>query len=257
MNRSTRRIGFTGIVLMIVLVGPSPAQAGPIFLSLATGASGTATPVTTDETRIDNPQVAVVAISQLSVGDRVHAWTGGGAVYFGGAGTPVVLDLSDGRAYLSSSSAPADAAGAVGSSGSKAASAVPQAGGEIPPDATLLRIALSDPGLNGGRTLSAGVVDAAGSLLGRAQVAVPDGGWWILGLGPGDVSAPPPEIVETPEDSEPSPPAGGGPPGQPPVATTTPEPSAVVLTIIGVGIVAARRGLRPPLLRLSGSSPSV
>jgi hypothetical protein len=246
MVRTRRRIIFTGIGLLGLIAGPPQTQAGPINISLVAGLAGAPTPTGSGEIRFDNPRGAVVAIARLSVGDTVRAVTGGGVVFFGGAGTPVVLDLSDGRAHLSSSNAPADAAGAVGSAGGGAATAVPQAGGEIPSYAALLGLSLSDPGLDGGRVLSAGVTDGAGGVLGRTQVTVPGGGWWVLGLGPGDVTAPPPVIVDPPHDPEPDPPTGGGgSPGLPPGVTTTPEPSAIILASLGVGIVAARRTRRP------------
>src|SRR5207249_4662908 len=126
-------------------------------------------------------------------------------------------------------------------------------------------LTVSDPAANGSRVLSVSVTNSAGGSLGGTQVTLPDGGWWVLGLGSARPPAPPP-IDPGPVD--PGPPSGGGggtdnpgtlpppvpvpvPPSVPPPDTgapsgpvSTPEPATLALVGVGLPLVGAARWLR-------------
>lgn len=232
---------------------PSVGRAG-VWLTLAAGVPGNSSPTSHDEFWFDTPHgPSQVAVSELTGGTTSEAVTGGGNVFFGGAGVPVLVNLSDGSAYLASGSAPAGARnsnpGGSGNGGGALSSTAPSAGGEIPSDAALLGINLAEP-VDGTRTLSANVTDSLGNTLGTGSVEVPTGGWWVIGLTPGSntppVDPPPPTDpgpVDPPPPVDPGPIGGGDPeppppppppptsPGDTPVAT--PEPSTLMLFALG------------------------
>jgi hypothetical protein len=88
-----------------------------------------------------------------------------------------------------------------------------------------------------GTALTVAMTDPAGSAVGSGAVTVPDGGWWVIGLGPNpNGSVPDPTPIPTPDpiptpipDPTPTPtptPPDGGP-------VTTPEPATALLAGIG------------------------
>jgi hypothetical protein len=228
------------------VIAPPVALAGLIPVAISAGLPGGTAPTATGEFQFQAPAGGVVAVNQLAVGDTVSAVTGGGEVFFGGAGVPVLLNLSDGGAALASSNAPA------GLSPPSLASLVPQAGAAVPPSAALLGVSLAGPGADGSRVLRVNVTTGSGADLGGGQVAVPSGGWWVLGLGPADASVPPPVVdpVPVPPVVDPVPvtdrPPDVEPPKTPTGAVMTPEPSTLVAAVLGTAAIGLwRRPGRP------------
>jgi hypothetical protein len=143
--------------------------------------------------------------------------------------------VSDGGAFLSSVNAPA------GLTTGPLASAIPQAGIDVPTAAARLGVSLADPAADGGRVLTARVTTLDGAELGVGQLTVPAGGWWVLGLGAGDLTNPrpptdPPPVVDPPPSGGPTDP----PPATPPSPVATPEPATALLALVGLPVVAAR-----------------
>lgn len=235
-------------VLLTWLGAPAAAQGAGVWVTLAAGLPGIETPTSSSEFLFDNPHAPYIAVNQLTGGISAEATTGGGSTFFGGAGTPVLLNLGDGSAYVASGGAPPGAKTA-GAGGGTPASAAPVAGGSVPPNAALLGINLADPKNDGSRTLTAGITDANGNPLGSSSVEVPDGGWWVLGLGPnaqtpppnpdpGPIDPPPPvdPLPEPPVITPPSPRGGG---------VATPEPGTLALAAVGVTALHAWRRSKP------------
>ena len=252
MRRAPAWIAAVGVLLGGTTAAP-PAQGATVWVTLAAGVPGNATPTSDAEFWFDTPHSpAQVAINEISGGVSATATTGGGMTFFGGAGTPVLLNLADGSAYVAGGSPPA-AAKTAGAGGGSAASAAPAAGGKVPSDAALLGINVAEPGAAGTRALTATVTDSLGNPLGTGSLTIPDGGWWVLGLSPGAIMTPPPTdpppATDPPPVVDPGPGTGGGdPPITPPISpnsggggngpVATPEPSTFVL--IGVGGFAIR-----------------
>jgi len=183
MRRASKWGGIVGVVL-VWAVSPAAGRAG-VWVTLAAGLGGST--ASTGEFWFDTPHgPPQVAVNQLSPGFTAEAGTGGGTTFFSSAATPLLLNLSDGSAYVASGSAPDSAKVPGGSRGGTGATAAPQSGMTVPTDAALLGITLSDPDAVGKSALTATVTDAAGKPLGTGTVVVPDGGWWVIGLGPGD-----------------------------------------------------------------------
>jgi hypothetical protein len=241
------RISSLGVVVLsaVCALSPPAARAGLIPVRLIAGLPGSSAPTATGGFQFEAPS-GQVAVTELNVGDTATAATAGGSAFFGGAGTPVLLDVSDGGALLSSSNAPG------GPAGGPLASGLPEAGADVPPAAARLGVSLADPAGDGTRALTARVTTADGAEIGTGSVAVPAGGWWVLGLGPGDVTEPtppidpPPVVVPPAGPSEPSEPSGPPPSAPGPVAT--PEPATAALALVGlpaalaVRLAARRRG---------------
>lgn len=204
-------------------LSPASAQAVDGFwVTLAAGLAGSSSPSSTDEFWFDTPHgPGLIGVNQLSGGTTAEAGTGGGTVFFGGAGTPVLLNLSNGSAYVSGGAAP-DAAKAASAKSGSPASAAPTAGGTLPSNAALLGLKLADPDAAGARALTAAITDPNGNPLGTGTVAVPGDGWWVVGLTPGATTDPPP-----PPPVDPPPSHGGGGP------VATPEPSALLIVALG------------------------
>lgn len=220
-------------VLMGSLGLPSVATAANVWVTLAAGIPGSDVPTSSSEFFFDNPHAPFLAVNDLN-GATALATTGGGNTFFGGAGTPVLLNLADGSAYLASGNPPA----AATTLGGTPASAAPVAGGSLPTSAALLGITLAEPA-NGTRALTASVTDSRGNALGSGALVVPDNGWWVLGLTPAATPVPDPgPIVDPPIDPLPGGvpgPLPGTPPPQapPPGSIATPEPATLILAAIG------------------------
>lgn len=242
------------IVLAAWLALPPAAGAAPVWITLAAGLPGSATPTDSSEFWFDNPHgPPVVAVNQLTGGVTAEATTGSGSSFFGGVGTPVLLNLADGSAFVAGGSPPA-AAKTAGAGGGSPASAAPVAGGTVPSNAALLGINLADP-TNGTRNLSAKVTDSLGNPLGTGSLAVPQNGWWVLGLSPG-TDSPPVVPVPTPDSNPPKEPAVVPPTTPPSSGVSTPEPSTLILAAIGGAAVQAYRRHRSLARRPIGSTTS-
>ena len=218
---------------------PSVTEAG--WLTLTSGAGGSARP--TDATDVwygSSSTPSLVAIDALSGAGTVQAVTGGGTAFFTGLGVPVLLNLSDGSAYLAGGSPPAGATDR-GPEGAPA-SAAPQAGLPIPDGYSRLGVALAPDG-SGAWVLTASVLGSDGEGLGSGSVVVPESGWWVLGLGAGTGPQPAPGPLP-----EPVPPPTTEPVPTPAILPTpgVPEPGAMALAASGVALVLpwARRSTR-------------
>lgn len=232
-------------VLIGWLAAPAAAQAASVWVTLAAGLPEVVAPTSTSDFFFDNPHAPNIAVNQLTGGMTAEATTGGGSSFFGGAGTPVLLNLADGSAYLASGSPPPGAKTEI--AGATAASSAPVAGGSVPSNAALLGVTVAEPD-GGTRALTATVTDSAGNVLGNALLTVPEEGWWVLGLTP-DPRQPTPDpgpIILPPVDPDPIPeplPTTSPPPSGGPVAT--PEPGTLLLAAIGGFAVRAWRRTRP------------
>ena len=274
MRRAPTLVVVGGVVLVLALA-PAVGRAG-IWVTLASGLAGSSSPSAGTEFWFDTPHgPPPVAINQLGGGVTAEAGTGGGTTFFSGAATPLMLNLSDGSAYIAGGPAPDSAKVPGGSRGGSGASAAPLTGGTIPSGAALLGITVSDPDATGKTTLTAAATDSTGANLGSGTIDVPGGGYWVIGLAPGDKSgtgggtgggtdggntggntggdpgppAPPPPPPPSPPPTNNPPPAGegGGSSGGP----TTPEPSTAVLLGLGAGLAgmwSARLRRRPAMV---------
>lgn len=224
------------------------------WLTLTSGVAGVADPVAASEFWFDTPHgPSVVAVAQVTGGETVQATTGGGTTFFSGLGTPVLLTLDDGSAYLAGGSPPPGTTGRGpnGGGAGSSASVAPLTGMSIPSGAALLRLAFDDLGTDGSRGLTVTVTDGAEALLGTGVLAVPAGGWWVVGLGPGRQPTPDEEPIVVPDgdgDSEPTPvpvpaPVPAASPGVPEPATLT--LAAVAMVASGLTTVPLRRRRRP------------
>lgn len=231
------------------LAAPAAAHGANLWITLAAGLPGSSTPSSTSE--FTSPLGSNVAVTSLTGGISAEATTAGGNSFFGGVGLPVLLNLDNGSAYITNGSAPAEAR-SFGAGGGMPSSAAPVAGGSPPSDAALLGIDLAEPTSPGGsRSLTASLTDSSGNALGSGTVEVPDGGWWVIGLGPdtrtipdtdpepGPIDPPPPvdPLPETPGPVPTPGPTTGGP-------IATPEPATLGLVAIGGGTVCMWRRVR-------------
>jgi hypothetical protein len=241
---------------------PSHARAEGFWVTLAAGAAGNSSPSDYSEFWFDTPHAPIV-VSQVTGAADVQASTAGGSTFFNGAGTPVTLPTTDGYAIVTNRDVPNGSGGLPRFAGGTQASGAPQTG-TPPADANLLSLSQGDKTANGSRVMSVGVTDSASHNIGQGQVSIPDGGWWVVGLGPG--------AKDTNPNPDPGPIDGGGGTGgggsggsggdpgssggnggggsggdpSPPPSTsggsggsvTTPEPATVVLLGLG-GLTAA------------------
>lgn len=183
MRRAPRWGGVVGVVL-VWAISPAVGRAG-IWVSLASGLGGS--PTSTNEFWFDTPHgPPQIAVNQLPSGLTAEAGTGGGTTFFSSAATPLLLNVSDGSAYVAAGTSPDAVKVPGGTHGGTGATTAPLSGQPVPSDAALLGITLSDPDSAGKSILTATVTDAAGQTLGTGKVDLPNGGWWVLGLGPGD-----------------------------------------------------------------------
>ena len=245
MRRTTAWI----VVLGVVVTGtatPVQAQDG-FWVSIASGVAGATNPSSYQDFFFDTPHgPPPVALTSYS-GPTAEATTGGGSAFFSAGALPVVVHPTDGFAYLTAGGKPDDLSQALKrqmAGGKGLATTTPDALTAVPPtDANLLSVNLADPDANGARALTVGLADPLGNALGGGSVLVPDGGWWVIGLGPNPSDNPPPVVIPDPPppvvipdpppvvipDPDPVTPGGG------PVAT--PEPATALLA--GIGAISA------------------
>ncbi|WP_010045663.1 PEP-CTERM sorting domain-containing protein [Gemmata obscuriglobus] len=189
MRRATAWIVVVGVAC---LGTPASAAADTIdgfWVSIASGVAGSSTATGYQDLWFETPHgPPPIAVTQLT-GGNVEATTGGGSSFFTGGAVPVVLPTTDGYAYLAGGAKPSDLSDALKrqtSGGQGLATAAPDATATTPPEnAALLTANLGDPDTNGTRALTVTLTDAASNPIGTGTVTVPDGGWWVIGLGPG------------------------------------------------------------------------
>lgn len=227
-----RRFGWV-IVLGVVVGLPGISRAG--WLTLAAGVAGVADPVATADVWFNFPGgTPTVAVTQVQGAGTVQAGAGGAVTHFGGLGVPVLLTLADGTAYLAAGEPPtgATARTPTGVPGGSASSSAPVTGAAVPSNAVLLGVTAADSGLV--FTLT----DGTGAALGSGTLAVPTGGWWVAGLGAD--AKPTGGPIDPPDDpTDPSPSDGG--PTDPGGVPGVPEPTTLVLGVVGVGGAALSR----------------
>jgi hypothetical protein len=225
-----------------MLSGAGTAHAGFISVLLSAGPADSATPSSSGNFQFTNPTGSpLLGINQLGGVSSAQANTAGGSAFFGGLGLPIVLNVADGMAALSTSNAPS---GAVPSSGlSSVAPTAPNT------NATVLNANLMAPTANGSQVLSVSVTDGLGTSLGIGQVTVPGGGWFVLGLSPDATPPVVPPVVDPPPVVPPV-----VPPTTPPPSTATPEPATLALAGLGLPLVAVARRLRRNRVTQSGST---
>ncbi|HEX4607827.1 MAG TPA: PEP-CTERM sorting domain-containing protein [Urbifossiella sp.] len=248
------------------LTAPGPARAGGVWVTLAAGLPGASAPSADAEVWFDSPH-APPLVALTSAPGTVVAGTDGGTSTFGSLGTPVLLNVGNGSAYLAGGGTPApDAAKTLGpgggSGGAGARSSVaPLTNATIPATAALLGITLADPTATGSHNLTVNLTDGSGGSLGTGTVSVPNGGWWVIGLGPDSVPSTPPPVTDPPPPTgsnptpptttDPTPPVTTPPVTTPPTDPTgspgpvaTPEPSTLALVAVGGMIAGVARRVR-------------
>lgn len=228
MKSQQGRVVLLGAVVWLCL--SSTVQAG--WITLTSGSAGSSQPTATSEFWFGTAATPRVAIDSLSGTGVIQATTGGGSAYFSGLGTPALLNLSDGTATVAGGSLPAGATarGPDGSLIGAPASAAPQVGGSVPLDFVRLGLILTAPNAGGAWVLTASVLDTDGTELSTGSLIVPEGGWWVLGLGADSKPKPGPKPDPEPQP-EPEPEPGPGPvPG-------VPEPGTAALAASGACLV--------------------
>jgi hypothetical protein len=254
-----------GVTVAVALVHHGPAPAAGVWVTLAAGLPGTSAPSAEADLWFDSPH-APPFVAVTSVPEKVEAGTAGGTTSFGGLATPVLLNLSDGSAYIAGGASASDDAKGRGPKGGNAgsrASAAPMVNATVPDTATLLGINLTDPDAAGARDLTATFTDSLGNILATGTVTVPEGGYYVLGLGP-DANPTPTDPVPTdpvPTDPTPTDPTPTDPTPTDPVPTdpvptdplptdptdspvATPEPSTLALVTLGGLATTALRRIR-------------
>ncbi len=272
MRRATAWVVVVGVA--ILGTSASAMAADGFWVSIASGAAGSATPTDYREAWFDSPHAPPsVAVTRFT-GGTAEATTGGGSSFFSGGAVPVVLNTTDGYAYLAGGAKPSDLSQALRrqtSGGQGLATATPDATATAPPPNSLrLTVDVGDPDPLGARSLSVSLLDGMETSLGNYDVSIPEGGWWVIGLGPGmsDIVIPDPNPIgggggtgggNTGGGAEPEPggntggntggggTGGGGEPlpttgGPGPVAT--PEPATGLLLGIGALTAAGWRSVR-------------
>ncbi|AMV29794.1 hypothetical protein VT84_35705 [Gemmata sp. SH-PL17] len=249
MRRATAWVVVVGVAVLGI-TGPASAADG-FWVSIATGLAGSSTPTGYQDWWFETPHgPPPVAVTGLS-GGTIEATTGGGSSFFTGGAVPVVVPTTDGYGYLAGGSKPSDLSSALKrqmEGGQGLASAAPDASATAPPaNALLLSAVLGDADSTGARSLTVSVTDPQSNPVAGGVVSVPDGGWWVIGLGPGDK-----ETTTNPGNgsgngngngngsgSDPGNGSGGdgGTGGTPGGPIATPEPATGLL--LGVGGLAA------------------
>ena len=272
--------------VLVTLMGTAVTRAEGFWVTLAAGLAGASIPADYSEFWFDTQHGPSLAIMTLNGGFTAQATTGGGTTVFSPLGTPVLLPTQDGYATLTAStgniagsSFPASALPRF--AGGSLASGPPVTGLPVPPDALRASVGLSPPASNGSRVVTIDISDPHGNPLGSGQVTVPEGGWWVIGLGPdggggrgggrdgaggdtdnsGDESAPnppplppssPPPLGNDDNQDGGAPPEGGGMlPGPSPTGGSqpdplaTPEPGGIWMAALGgLTVIAWRRRRR-------------
>lgn len=164
-------------------------RAEGFWITLAAGLAGASAPSDYAEFWFDTQHGPPLAIVSLSGAATIQATTAGGTTLFSPLGTPVLLPTHNGYATLTPSNGsvapPSIPSSAIPRfSGSPLASGAPSTGLPVPADAPRLNLGISPSAPNGSQVVTVDVTDPNGNLLGSGQVTVPQGGWWVIGLGP-------------------------------------------------------------------------
>jgi hypothetical protein len=237
------------VVVGVVAAGawhPAPARADDGFwVSVAAGAAGAADPAEYGDFLFDSPHAPPVAVTRFTGTGRALAMTAGGSTFFTGAATPILLPTSDGYATITNPDVANGSGGLPRFAGGAQASGAPKDAPAVPPDSNQLAVDFAEPAADGSKALTVTATDPSGAVLGRAEVTVRDGDWWVIGLGPGKGDMTPAPVDPLPVEPDGGngstgggvivtpvivPVAGGG-------AVTTPEPGTAAL--LGLGGLAA------------------
>jgi hypothetical protein len=245
MRRATAWLVVVGVVAALAAT-PSQSSAEGFWATLAAGPAGASAPSSYNEFWFDTPHGPPLAVTQIT-GATAQAVTGAGSTFFTPAGTPVLLPTGDGYATLTNPDIANGSGGLPRFADRAQASGPPQTGMPVPTDSNQLALDMSSPAGDGSRVLGVKITDANGNPLGGGQITVPEGGWWVIGLGPGEkdmVPDPDPDPIPDP-DPEPEPPLPV-PPTPPPGngSVATPEPATALLLGIGGASVAAWKRCR-------------
>lgn len=229
--RWTQRSAVGLAVLVSWVCAPSVSEAG--WITLTSGQSGNAQPTDASEFWYGaHSPPPLVAVDTLSGTGTVQAVTGGGTTFFTSLGVPVLLNLSDGSAYLAGNSPPPGSTdrGPGGAPAGALASAAPQTGAPIPDGYSRLGVALALDA-RGSWVLTASALGSDGTS-DSGSVVVPESGWWVIGLGPDQQPTPQPLPEPTPTPTpEPTPSPSPSPtPG-------VPEPTTMALAASGLFLV--------------------
>jgi len=253
MRRATAWGVVVGVVAACTAI-PSTARATDGFwASIAAGAAGSAAPSDYTEFWFDSPHGPPIAVTQLS-GTTAQAITGGGTTFFSPAGTPVLLPTNDGYATLTNPDVANGSGGLPRFAGGTQASGAPLTAQPVPLDSNKLSAGLGAAAGDGSRVLTVGVTDPNGNSLGGGQVTLPDGGWWVIGIGPGQPDSQPqpdPDPIGgggtdggNPIPDPPPPTDNGGNTGGPGGPVATPEPATAMLLGLGGATLAVYRRFR-------------
>jgi hypothetical protein len=168
---NTRRISMGwfrrgSIGLVIVLCWVSlPSGAQAGWITLTSGTGGSTVPADSSEFWYGSASTPLLVIDEVSGAGTIRAVTGRGLVLH----------------------RPGDAVNTA-----------------IPPGALQLGVDLAPDG-GSARVLTASVLGSDGTQLGSGSVVVPEGGWWVLGLGPTQQPAPDPLPSSAPTPGVPEP----------------------------------------------------
>lgn len=220
------------VVGVVALLAGTPARATAddgFWVTIAAGVAGASTPSDYSEFTFLSPHAPPVVVSELGGGLNVEASTAGGKTFFGGPGVPVLLPTGDGYATLTPQGGSIPDGSLPRFAGGSQASGAPQTG-PPPPGGNQLSAGMGAADGNGSRVLSVGLTDSDGNPIGQGQVTVPDGGWWVIGVGPGEAAVP----------SDP----GGGGPGTGGGTVATPEPSSILMAAFGGAVAVFRKRFR-------------
>ena len=164
----------------------SESQAAGVWITLAGGYPGNPVPASMADFQFPAAAPQQVAVDQLNGVGTVHAGTSGGDVYFGGLGTPVLLNLSDG-AGLHRSGKPTTGATGRGLNGTSAGARVDRAKSPAGRFLRAQRCLKPRWQIDATREQRPCRLDRwmiGDSLSRRESIPFPSSGWWVISLGP-------------------------------------------------------------------------
>lgn len=164
---------------------PAPARADGFWVSLAAGSAGASNPSDYSEFWFDSPHAPPIAVNPFTGDGLVQVSTAGGSTFFTGEANPILIPTQDGFATITNPGVANGSGGLPRFAGGAQASGAPQTGADIG-GANLVSGSLGDRRDDGSRVLSVGVKDKDGNSLGSGNIDVPNGGWWVVGIGPGE-----------------------------------------------------------------------